>query len=70
VLHYYIGSTLLTAPIRYGSRLISFGEYTSEQFYIVFIATIFSGESAAAFFQYGTSESLGVGRHLPPYRLA
>lgn len=39
---------------------MSFGEYTSAQFYVVFIATIFSGESAASFFQYGTSKSACV----------
>ncbi len=39
----------------YGGRLISFGEYTSQQFYTVFIAVIFSGEAAAAFFTYTSS---------------
>jgi ATP-binding cassette subfamily B (MDR/TAP) protein 1 len=39
----------------YGGRLISFGEYTSQQFYTVFIAVIFSGEAAASLFQYTTS---------------
>lgn len=39
----------------YGGRLISFGEYTAEQFWTVFIAVIFSGEAAAMFFQYSTS---------------
>ncbi|KAH8883215.1 P-loop containing nucleoside triphosphate hydrolase protein [Thozetella sp. PMI_491] len=39
----------------YGGRLISFGEYTSEQFYTVFIAVIFSGEAAATLFTYSTS---------------
>ena len=39
----------------YGGRLISFGEYTSSQFYTVFVATIFSGEAAAGFFTYSTS---------------
>ncbi|KAK3372106.1 P-loop containing nucleoside triphosphate hydrolase protein [Podospora didyma] len=39
----------------YGGRLVSFGEYTSTQFYIIFIAVIFSGEAAAAFFTYTTS---------------
>jgi hypothetical protein len=46
------GSTLV---FRYGGRLVSTGEYTTRQFYIVFIAIIFSGESAALFFTYGTS---------------
>jgi len=39
----------------YGGQLVSTGEYTSTQFYVVFIATIFSGEAAALFFQYTTS---------------
>ncbi|KAK3331292.1 P-loop containing nucleoside triphosphate hydrolase protein [Apodospora peruviana] len=41
----------------YGGRLISYGEYTSEQFYTVFVAVIFSGEAAALFFTYSTSLS-------------
>ncbi|KAF2708657.1 multidrug resistance protein-like protein 1 [Pleomassaria siparia CBS 279.74] len=39
----------------YGGRLISFGEYTTTQFFTVFIAVIFSGEAAASFFAYTTS---------------
>lgn len=39
----------------YGGRLISFNEYTTTQFFTVFIAVIFSGEAAAAFFSYTTS---------------
>ncbi|KAJ8117017.1 hypothetical protein OPT61_g1689 [Boeremia exigua] len=39
----------------YGGRLISFYEYTTTQFFTVFIAVIFSGEAAAAFFSYTTS---------------
>lgn len=39
----------------YGGRLVSTGEYSTGQFYTVFIAVIFSGESAAMFFQYSTS---------------
>ncbi|KAK4442563.1 P-loop containing nucleoside triphosphate hydrolase protein [Podospora aff. communis PSN243] len=39
----------------YGGRLMSFGEYTPTQFYVVFIAVIFSGEAAAGFFTYTTS---------------
>ena len=35
---------------------MSFGEYTPTQFYVVFIAVIFSGEAAAGFFTYTTSE--------------
>jgi ATP-binding cassette, subfamily B (MDR/TAP), member 1 len=39
----------------YGGQLMSTGEYTPGQFYLVFISIIFSGEAAAAFFQYTTS---------------
>lgn len=40
---------------RYGGRLVSTGEYTTEQFYTIFITVIFAGEAAAMFFQYTTS---------------
>jgi ATP-binding cassette, subfamily B (MDR/TAP), member 1 len=43
----------------YGSRLLSTGEYTSDQFFTVFIAVIFSGEAAAQFFGYTTSITKG-----------
>lgn len=39
----------------YGGKLVSTGEYTSSQFYIVFIAIVFSGEAAAMLFQFTTS---------------
>ncbi|PNY26307.1 Leptomycin B resistance protein pmd1 [Tolypocladium capitatum] len=39
----------------YGGKLMSTGEYTTAQFYTVFIAVVFSGESAAVLFQYTTS---------------
>ncbi|RVD83845.1 uncharacterized protein DFL_005619 [Arthrobotrys flagrans] len=39
----------------YGGRLISFGEYTSQQFYTVFIAVVFSGEAGASLFTYTSS---------------
>ncbi|EOA86237.1 uncharacterized protein SETTUDRAFT_28633 [Exserohilum turcica Et28A] len=39
----------------YGGRLISTGEYTTGQFFTVFIGVIFSGEAAAGFFSYTTS---------------
>ncbi|ODA84156.1 hypothetical protein RJ55_02674 [Drechmeria coniospora] len=39
----------------YGGKLVSTGEYTTAQFYTVFIAVIFSGEAAAMLFQYTTS---------------
>jgi ATP-binding cassette subfamily B (MDR/TAP) protein 1 len=40
---------------RYGGQLISNGEYTTTQFFIVFIGVIFSGEAAAQFFSYTSS---------------
>lgn len=40
---------------RYGGRLVSFGEYTTDQFYVIFIAVVFSGETSAMLFQYTTS---------------
>jgi hypothetical protein len=43
---------------RYGGRLISYGEYTTNQFFTVFNGVIFSGEAAAAFFSYTTSHNI------------
>ncbi|PHH73146.1 hypothetical protein CDD82_5632 [Ophiocordyceps australis] len=39
----------------YGGQLVSTGEYDNGQFYIIFIAVVYSGEAAAMFFQYTTS---------------
>ena len=39
----------------YGSRLIASGEYTTTQFFVVFIAVIFGGQGTAQFFSYTTS---------------
>ncbi|KAF2839199.1 P-loop containing nucleoside triphosphate hydrolase protein [Patellaria atrata CBS 101060] len=39
----------------YGGQLMSRGEYTTTQFFVVFIGVIFSGEAAAQFFAYTTS---------------
>lgn len=39
----------------YGSRLIASGEYTTEQFFVVFIAVVFGGQAAGQFFGYSTS---------------
>jgi ATP-binding cassette subfamily B (MDR/TAP) protein 1 len=41
----------------YGGNLVSTGEYTTEQFFVVFIAIILGGESVASFFQYSTTIS-------------
>ncbi|KAK7419742.1 hypothetical protein QQX98_003114 [Neonectria punicea] len=45
----------------YGGRLISFGEYTPQQFYTAFIAVIFAGEAAAALFTYTSSITQATG---------
>ncbi|KAL2818011.1 ATP-binding cassette multidrug transport protein [Aspergillus granulosus] len=39
----------------YGGRLLSTGEYSSTQLYIVVIGTVLSGEAAASFFMFTTS---------------
>ncbi|GKU02834.1 multidrug resistance protein 1 [Fusarium langsethiae] len=39
----------------YGGRLVSTSEYTTDQFYVIFIAVVFSGETSAMLFQYTTS---------------
>lgn len=41
----------------YGGKLCSTGEYSTEVFFVVFIAIILGGESVASFFQYSTSIS-------------
>ncbi|KAF7553108.1 hypothetical protein G7Z17_g3861 [Cylindrodendrum hubeiense] len=45
----------------YGGKLISTGEYTNEQFFVVFIAVVLGGENAAALFQYTTSITKATG---------
>lgn len=45
---------------RYGGRLISYHQYTTRQFFTVFIAVVFSGEAAAGFFSYTTSFTKSV----------
>ena len=39
----------------YGSQLIAKGEYTTTQFFVVFIAIVFGGQGTAQFFSYTTS---------------
>ena len=41
----------------YGSRLIASGEYTTPQFFVIFIAIVFGGQAAGQFFGYSTSIS-------------
>lgn len=50
-----ISLAIMALGFWYGGSLIADGEYTPVQFFVVFIAVIFSGEAAAAFFQYTTS---------------
>ncbi|KAM4054437.1 ABC transporter [Hirsutella rhossiliensis] len=39
----------------YGGRLVSTGEYSTTQFYTIFMAIIYSSEAAAVLFQYSSS---------------
>lgn len=39
----------------YGSRLLASGEYTTGQFYVIFIGVLFAGQAAGQFFGYSTS---------------
>lgn len=45
----------------YGSRLVASGEYTSQQFFTIFIAIIFGGQAAAQFFTWTTSITKATG---------
>ncbi|KAL8784942.1 MAG: hypothetical protein Q9213_003684 [Squamulea squamosa] len=45
----------------YGSQLLASGEYTTEQFYVIFIGVLFAGQAAAQFFSYSTSLTKAVG---------
>ncbi|RMD44957.1 hypothetical protein DV735_g9, partial [Chaetothyriales sp. CBS 134920] len=39
----------------YGSRLLASGEYTTPQFFVIYISVIFGGQGAGQFFSYTTS---------------
>jgi ATP-binding cassette, subfamily B (MDR/TAP), member 1 len=45
----------------YGSRLLANGEYTSGQFYTIFIGVLFAGQAAGQFFGYTSSITKGHG---------
>lgn len=45
----------------YGAQLLASGEYTTAQFYIIFIGVLFAGQAAAQFFGYSTSFTKAVG---------
>jgi ATP-binding cassette subfamily B (MDR/TAP) protein 1 len=40
----------------YGGKLISTGEYSTTQFFVIYVAIIFGGEAAAQFFAWTSSE--------------
>lgn len=44
----------------YGCKLLSTGEYTMKQFYVVFMGVFFSGQAAGQFFSYTTSITKAV----------
>ncbi|KAL9110312.1 MAG: hypothetical protein Q9227_005043 [Pyrenula ochraceoflavens] len=39
----------------YGSRLVAAGEYSTTQFFVIFLAMVFGGQGAAQLFSYSTS---------------
>jgi ATP-binding cassette subfamily B (MDR/TAP) protein 1 len=41
----------------YGGRLMTFGEYTQDQFFIIFVAIIFGGQAAGFLFGFTMSTS-------------
>lgn len=48
---------LMALGFWYGSRLIASGEYTINQFYVVFLAVLFGGQAAGQIFAFATSIS-------------
>jgi ATP-binding cassette subfamily B (MDR/TAP) protein 1 len=46
---------ILALGFWYGSRLLAKGEYTTTQFFVIFIAVVFGGQAAGQFFGYSTS---------------
>jgi ATP-binding cassette subfamily B (MDR/TAP) protein 1 len=45
----------------YGSQLVASGEYSSQQFFTIFIAIVFGGQAAAQFFTWTTSITKATG---------
>lgn len=45
----------------YGSRLLASGEYTTSQFFIIFLSVLFAGQAAGQFFAFSSSLSKGRG---------
>lgn len=52
----------------YGSRLVSRGEYTISQFYVIFIGVLFAAQAAGQFFSFTTSKCL-TPPSPPPYQI-
>ncbi|KAI9843008.1 MAG: hypothetical protein M1838_002894 [Thelocarpon superellum] len=52
---------LMALGFWYGGRLIASGEYTTQQFYVIFIGVLFSGQAAGQFFSYSTSITKAIG---------
>lgn len=42
----------------YGGRLMSYGEYDAQQFFVIFIAVIFGGQAAGFIFGFTMSKLL------------
>lgn len=45
----------------YGSRLLASGEYTTTQFFVIYIGVLFAGQAAGQFFGFTTSMTKGKG---------
>lgn len=43
----------------YGSRLLASGEYTTSQFFIIFLSVLFAGQAVGQFFAFSSSLSKG-----------
>jgi hypothetical protein len=50
-----MGQLGLMVVVRYGCRLVSFGETSMHSFYVAFLAVFFSGQAASQLFQFSTS---------------
>jgi len=49
----------------YGGQLLANGEYSTEQFFVIYIAIVFGGEAAGQFFAYTPSKQLGAQSRQP-----
>ncbi|KAK2877091.1 multidrug-resistance transporter mdr5 [Arthroderma sp. PD_2] len=61
-----IDTAAMALAFWYGGRLMSFGEYTAEQFFVIFIAVIFGGQSAGFIFGYtmNTTKAHAAANHI------